>query len=216
LKQGLSGANLRVGERRGVLMTRLTKIPFEQWDADLKALTQAEEATPLEQGLLRIMAHAPALARALAGYGASLWQNRTLPRRLLELIRLRVAFHNQCRSCMAIRYQSALDDGLTEGLVCSLEKPHESPDLSDAEKCAIRYADLSATDHFSINDATFEELRQFYTEAEVVELGMFIAFFIGYGRLGAAWDMTEELPSAFQDKSAKITPWAQQSVTVRG
>jgi AhpD family alkylhydroperoxidase len=198
------------------IMTRLTKVPVEQWDAELRALTQAEGATPLEQGLLRIMAHAPRMAKALATFGASLWQDRTLPRRLIELIRLRVAFHNQCRSCMAIRYQSAVDDGLTEGMVCSLEKPHEAPGLTDAEKCAIHYADLSATDHFSINDATFADLRRFYTEAEIVELGMFIAFFIGYGRLGAAWDMVEELPQAFQDKSAKVAPWTQESVLVRG
>jgi AhpD family alkylhydroperoxidase len=197
-------------------MTRLTKVPVEQWSAELRALTQAEGATPLEQGALRIMAHVPGMAQALATFGASLWQQRSLPRRLVELIRLRVAFHNQCRSCMAIRYQSAVDDGLTETMVCSLEKPQDAPDLTDAEKCAIRYADLSATDHFSINDATFAELRLFYTEAQIVELGMFIAFFVGYGRLGAAWDMVEELPQAFQDKSAKIAPWTQESVLVRG
>ena len=197
-------------------MTRLTKVPVEQWSAELRALTHAEGSTPLEQGALRIMAHVPGMAQALATFGASLWQQRSLPRRLIELIRLRVAFHNQCRSCMAIRYQSAVDDGLTETMVCSLEKTQDAPDLTDAEKCAIRYADLSATDHFSINDATFAELRRFYTEPEIVELGMFIAFFVGYGRLGAAWDMVEELPQAFQDKSAKIAPWTQESVLVRG
>ena len=197
-------------------MTRLTMIPAENWDPELRALTQAEGATALEQGLLRIMAHAPELAKALAIYGGSLWKGRTLPRRLLELVRLRIAFHNQCRSCMAIRYQSAVDDGLTEGMVCSLEKPYEAADLTDAEKAAIRYADLSANDHFSINGGTFAELRRFFNEAEIVELGMFIAFFIGYGRLGAAWDMVEELPQVFQDKSAPISPWAQPSVTVRG
>ena len=197
-------------------MTRLTKVPVEQWSAELRALTDAEGSTPLEQGALRIMAHVPGMAQAVATFGATLWQQRSLPRRLIELIRLRVAFHNQCRSCMAIRYQSAVDDGLTETMVCSLEKPEDAPDLTDAEKCAIHYADLSAADHFSINDATFAELRRFYTEAQIVELGMFIAFFVGYGRLGAAWDMVEELPQAFQDKSAKIAPWTQESVVVRG
>ena len=197
-------------------MTRLSKVPVEQWDDGLRVLTQAEDATPLEQGLLRIMAHAPELAKALVTFGGTLWRSHTLPRRLLELVRLRVAFHNQCRSCMAIRYQSAVDDGLTEGMVCSLEKPHEAPDLTDAEKAAISYADLSANDHFSINDETFANLRQYYTEAEIVELGMFIAFFIGYGRLGAAWDMIEELPESFQDKSMKAAPWGQESILVRG
>jgi AhpD family alkylhydroperoxidase len=197
-------------------MTRLSKVPIEQWDEGLRVLTQAEDATPLEQGLLRIMAHAPELAKALVTFGGTMWRSHTLPRRLLELIRLRIAFHNQCRSCMAIRYQSAVDDGLTEGMVCSLEKPHEAPDLTDAEKAVISYADLSANDHFSINDETFSNLRQYYTEAEIVELGMFIAFFIGYGRLGATWDMIEELPESFQDKSTKIAPWGQESIRVRG
>lgn len=197
-------------------MTRLSMLPSEQWDDDLRLLAQAETATPLEQGLLRIMAHAPELAKALVTFGTTMWRSHTLPRRLLELVRLRIAFHNQCRSCMAIRYQSAVDDGLTEGMVCSLEKPHEAPDLTDAEKAAIAYADLSANDHLSINDETFSRLRGYYTEGEIVELGMFIAFFIGYGRLGAAWDMVEELPQSFQDKSAKAAPWARESIQVRG
>lgn len=197
-------------------MTRLAMLPSEQWDDDLRVLAQAEAATPLEQGLLRIMAHAPELAKALVTFGSTMWRSHTLPRRLLELVRLRIAFHNQCRSCMAIRYQSAVDDGLTEGMVCSLEKPHEASDLTDAEKAAIAYADLSANDHLSINDETFSRLRGYYTEGEIVELGMFIAFFIGYGRLGAAWDMVEELPQSFQDKSAKAAPWARESIQVRG
>lgn len=197
-------------------MTRISMLPAEQWDDDLRVLAQAGAATPLEQGLLRIMAHAPELAKALVTFGSTLWRSHKLPRRLLELVRLRIAFHNQCRSCMAIRYQSAVDDGLTEGMVCSLERPFEAPDLTDAEKAAISYADLSANDHLSINDETFSNLRRYYTESEIVELGMFIAFFIGYGRLGAAWDMVEELPEAFQDKSAKAAPWARESILVRG
>ena len=197
-------------------MTRISMIPGDKWDDDLRALTEADAATPLELGLLRIMAHRPQLAKAVVQFGAAMWQGRILPRRLLELVRLRIAFHNQCRSCMAIRYQSAVDDGLTEGMVCSLEKPQESPDLTDAEKAALHYADLSANDHFSIGDQTFAELRRHYSEAEIVELGMFIAYFIGFGRLGAAWDMVEELPENFQDKSGKATPWSSESIVVRG
>jgi AhpD family alkylhydroperoxidase len=60
----------------------------------------------------------------------------TLSPRLLELVRLRIAFHNQCRSCMSVRYESAIDDGLTEDAVCSLERPADAPDLSDAERTA--------------------------------------------------------------------------------
>jgi alkylhydroperoxidase family enzyme len=118
---------------------------------------------------------------------------------------------------MAIRYQSAVDAGVTENLVCSLARPFEAPDLTDAEKAALAYADLSATDHLSIDDATFASLRQHFDEVQIVELGLFIANCIGFGRLAAAWDMVEELPEAYQDKSgAPLAPWQQPAVVVRG
>ena len=61
---------------------------------------------------------------------------------------------------MAARYESAFDDGLNEGLVCSLEKPMESPDLSDAKKAAIHYVDLAASNHLAINDDTIANLHK--------------------------------------------------------
>jgi AhpD family alkylhydroperoxidase len=198
-------------------MSRIQKLPIEAWDPELRAMTAADEATPLEQGLMRMMAHTPAMAKGLIAFSGALFKNRTLPRRLVELVRLRVAFHNQCRSCMAIRYRSAVDDGMTEGMVCSLEKPQEAEDLTDAEKSALRYAELSCIDHLSIDEAAFDDLRDYFSEAQIVELGMFVAFFIGFGRLSAAWDMVEELPEPFQNKDAAvITPWREPAVLVRG
>ena len=63
---------------------------------------------------MEVMAHAPHMVKALGAFSCTAQQGRKLPRRLVELVRLRIAFHNQCRSCMAMRYQSAVDDGLTE------------------------------------------------------------------------------------------------------
>ena len=197
-------------------MTRLSKMPVEDWDPELRAMTGADGATALEQGMTRVLAHSPAVAKAVIVFGGTLFQSTALPRRLIELVRLRVAFHNQCRSCMAVRYQSAIDDGFTENLVCSLEKPFEAPDLTEAEKAALAHADISSTDHFSINDQTYANLRQYFSEAEIVELGAFIAYFIGFGRFAAGMDMIEELPQGFQEKKAKTAPWSQEAVLVRG
>jgi AhpD family alkylhydroperoxidase len=198
-------------------MSRIQKLAIEDWDPELRALTAADEATPLEQGMMRMMAHTPEMAKGMLAFSGAMFKNRTLPRRLVELVRLRVAFHNQCRSCMAIRYKSAVDDGMTEGMVCSLERPQEAADLTDAEKAALRYAEISSVDHFSISEATFDDLRDYFTEAQIVELGMFIAFFIGFGRLSAAWDMIEELPEAFQNKEAAVVaPWGEPAILVRG
>ena len=98
-------------------MSRISKIPVEQWDPELVALTGGDTATVTEQGITRMLAHCPEMALGAIGFGASIAMNRTLPERLVELVRLRVAFHNQCRSCMAIRYSSAAQE-VDEGLVC--------------------------------------------------------------------------------------------------
>lgn len=126
-------------------MARISKIEPNDWDPRLKAAFKPEERTALEQGLTRFFAHSPELSLGVAALGGSMKKNRKLPQRMIELVRLRVAFHNQCRSCMAIRYTDAVNDGLTEDLVCSLEKPYEAPGLTDAESVAIRYGELFAT-----------------------------------------------------------------------
>lgn len=195
-------------------MSRIEKLPPDQWDARLVAAIQPDNLTALEQGLTRYFAHCPEQALGLMGFGGALKRNRTLPERLVELVRLRVAFFNQCRSCMAIRYSDAVADGVTEGLVCSLERPQEAANLSAAEKAAIRYGELMATDHLAIDDTVYADLRQHFTEAQIVELGMTVAFFVGFGRLAATYHMVEELPEAFRTAEA-IAPWGADKIEVR-
>ncbi len=196
-------------------MTRVAKVEIENWDPELRAMTRADEATPLEQGLMRIFANVPDLAKAFVKFGGAMKMTRTLSPRLVELVRLRVAFHNQCRSCMAIRYTEAANDGVTEDLVCSLERPAQATNLTDAEKAAIDYGERFATNHLSIDDAVYDNLRKHFTEAQIVELGTTVAFFVGFGRLAATWHMVEELPKTFQESGDVIAPWKQEAILVR-
>lgn len=168
-------------------------------------------------GVAAIMTRRPEVAQALGGLTAALRSSGTLSPRLLELVRLRIAFHNQCRSCMAVRYQSALDDGLTEGAVCSLEQPAEADDLTDAERTALRFADLFATNHLAIDDAVYDQLRAHFTEDELVELGLNCAVAVGIGRLTATWDVTEDVPDAFRTGSnTPVAPWVSGAVVATG
>ena len=196
-------------------MARVDQIKAEDWPDELKDMLHPEKMTDLEQGLMRYWAHRPDLVKGLAAFSGGLKMNRQLPEKLVELVRLRIAFFNQCRSCMAIRYTDALNDGLTEDLVCSLERPEEAPDLTDAEKAAIRYGELMATDHLSANDEIYGELRKHFSQEEIVELGMTAAFFVGFGRLAATYHMVEELPGAFQETEGEIAPWHNEAIVVR-
>ena len=186
-------------------MSRIPPAPFEQY----APLVGAD--APLRQ---QVFAQAPDLVGPYLEFMGALRDKGRLPRRLVELLRLRVAFHNQCRSCMAVRYGSALDDGLDENLVCSLEKPHEADDLTDAEKAALAYADKMATDHLSITDATFDELSKHFDDAEKMELCLHVGTFVGYGRMSATLAMTDDLPDDYGDMDSQLAPWRNAPASV--
>ncbi|HET6664910.1 MAG TPA: carboxymuconolactone decarboxylase family protein [Acidimicrobiales bacterium] len=154
----------------------------------------------------------PELAVAFVAFQQRVEQAAVLPTRLRELVRLRIAFHNRCRSCMATRSGAAIADGMTDGAVCSLERPEEADDLTDAEKAALAYADLVATDHLAVGDEHFERLRRWFDDAEIVELGVHIGVCVGFGRIAATWDLVDHLPDAF--RAADAAPWSP-GVTIR-
>jgi hypothetical protein len=52
--------------------------------------------------------------------------------------------------------------------------------FSAADKLALRFSELMATDPDAIDAAFFDELRKYYSEEEIVELGLFIGFNLGY------------------------------------
>jgi alkylhydroperoxidase family enzyme len=184
-------------------MSRIPPAPASQY----APLVGAD--APLRQ---QVYAQAPGIVGPYLTYMKALRENGTLPRRLVELLRLRV--HNQCRTCMSIRYSDGLDDGLTEQLVCSLEKPQESDDLTAAEKAAVALADRFATDHLSVTDETFARLYEHFDTQEVMELCFQIATFVGYGRMGAVLAMTDDLPSEYGDPDAVLAPWRQTPIEV--
>lgn len=199
-------------------MERLRMIDPQDWDPLMKAAIRPDDRTPLENGLMRFFAHRPELALGLGAFGGALKHNRQLPERLMELMRLRIAFHNQCRSCMAIRYNDAVTDGLTEDLVCSLEKPYEADGLTDAEKAAIRFGELLAGNHLAIDDEVYAQLHEHFSDGDIVELGLYAALCVGVGRLAATLHMVDELPEAFREEPVgygALSPWGNDAVAVR-
>jgi len=85
---------------------------------------------------------------------------------------------------MSVRYAGARQAGLTETRIGALDDP-TSEVFSPRERAALRFAELMAGDHRQVDDAVFAELRRHFTEAQIVELGVSTALFVGFGRLNA-------------------------------
>lgn len=177
-------------------MARITPLERRDFSPELRARTESLEE--VELGHLRMFAHSPDVAMAWLKFVGGVNDGSQLSRRLVELVRLRIAFHNQCPHCMAVRFEDAVHEGLSETIVCSLEKPEEAADLDDRERAALIYADLVATNHFAVSDETFAKLSVHFSEREIVELGVYIAIFVGFGRISAGWHFTEDLPERYR------------------
>ena len=81
-------------------------------------------------------------------------------------------------------YASARHQGLTDEMVDEVPNFRKSPLFTPAEKAAMRLADAMAGDHKNAPyEEIFAEMRKYYTEEQVVELGWRASVFIGYGRL---------------------------------
>lgn len=91
-----------------------------------------------------------------------------------------------------------MENGLTEAKIDQLDAPDN--DFSARERLALEYAEKLAVDHISIDDAFFARLRTSFDEAEILELGMMIGQYIGFGRLLKVLDLepkfcpTEDAP----------------------
>jgi alkylhydroperoxidase family enzyme len=177
-------------------MSRIELVDTESFSPELRALL-GDPDDIVANGHLRVIARLPRVAETWLTFLGALKQDGTLPRRLIEIVRLRIAYHNQCAHCMAVRFEDTTTGELSESLVCSLNRPADADDLSAAERMAIKYADALATEHLAIGDEMFAELREHFTEDQVVELQINCATFLGFGRVSRGWKVVDGLPDGY-------------------
>lgn len=87
-------------------------------------------------------------------------------------------------------------------MIAEIPRYRESALLSAREKAAIHYAEVLAGDHRAASKELFDELREFFTEREIMDLGWRIVTFVGYGRFIHALDLEIGKTCALQPRSS--------------
>lgn len=80
-----------------------------------------------------------------------------------------------------------MERGLTEDKIRDLDRADAQ--FSPREAMALVYAEKLAVDHHAIDDDFFAQLREHFDDAEILELGMMIGQYIGFGRLLKVLDL---------------------------
>ncbi len=103
-----------------------------------------------------------------------------LDSRLKELVRLRIATLNGCKTCKAARLDP---DHVSEGeAAIEVDRAGEAQ-FSPRERAALRLAEMMAVDHFAVDDRIIRELQQHFSKGELLELMMMTGQYIGFGRV---------------------------------
>ena len=141
----------------------------------------AETAGSPDPRVLRIITRSEA-GRAWYRYWQSL-NNGELETSLKELVRVKIAFDHACGYCSTVRNAGAKAEGLTEDRIQEVWDFENSTVLTEREKMALRFAHYIKWDIDKADSDTFyEELKKYFTESEIVELGLWCAENEGAGK----------------------------------
>jgi AhpD family alkylhydroperoxidase len=122
------------------------------------------------------------------GYGA-LWEYSTLDATTKEMMRLRSAFLNGCKLCQVSRGVAAKDEGLTEDTIAKIQTFRES-DIPVPQKLALEFAERWILDRaYSIDDELIDEMKQHYTEPQIVEIAIAMGNFEAFHKFNNAFDL---------------------------
>jgi alkylhydroperoxidase family enzyme len=148
-------------------MARIEPIPFDELPAPSKAIIEeglgnGMYTTPLP---LQIVAYSSTALQAMHAQYEATFRQGVLEPRLVELLRLHSAEINSCVPCG----QSRKDDSITEDdVACLIEL--DPANFTAREYRALRFFEMFANDHHSIDDGTFRWLAEVFSAAEIVEI----------------------------------------------
>ena len=129
------------------------------------------------------LAHCPALANAFGQLYGTLWSEGILPQSIKETARMRNARVTDCGYCKNVRFAGARDDGLDEAQVALIREGYGESTLSDRQKVVLRYTDAYLTDPGNVDPELRAAMAAQFTPAEIVELTLAIAMFLGMAKV---------------------------------
>ncbi len=143
-------------------------------------MARCAEAGVPDERFIGLLAHVPGYAEALHDALERSHAGGSVDHRLKEIIRIQLARLAKDPYFAALRSRRAREAGLTEDMIEAGCGDFEfNPQFSAAEKWALRYAWLMFRAPKRVDKAFYEEGKTHYSEAEIIEIGAFIAFHYG-------------------------------------
>lgn len=181
-------------------MTRLQPLsPQEIVDADLREAVEQSEAHGLPgEWLTRVVARVPNQGSALVRLLRAIDEPRGLPVRTKLMVGVLLADRAEDQYTKSLYLRAARVEGIDpdEMLEAALSDYDTDDHVSGAEQVALAFAEQMFLDASKIDDAFFDDLKRFYDDAQIMELGTFCGVRYALSVLMAALDAPASPKSA--------------------
>jgi 4-carboxymuconolactone decarboxylase len=170
-------------ERCGKVMARVKLIQKDQAAPEIKELfQQIEDNGARIMNFYRVVANSPGVARSAIKLGNSLISRTELSPKLRELTIMRIAKLCDCEYEWVQHTPVALQSGLTQAQLDVIGSWNESDAFSQEERAVLLYVDEVAK-NVSVTDETFQAVRRYLDERQIVELTLAIGWWGMLARL---------------------------------
>jgi AhpD family alkylhydroperoxidase len=136
----------------------------------------------------------PEMGRLVEQMVSTVYGKSVLPAAEREVARMRIAQLNACGACSTFRAPSVRDAGVSEEEYCHVEDWRSYEGYTERQRLAVEFAERFATDHGGIDENLFSRLRAAFDDAEVLDLTMCVAVYLGLGRTLAVLGIDEHVP----------------------
>lgn len=180
-------------------MARLTPVGKENLPEDVRGLIEAgEQIMGFTPNDALIMARNPALTKAFLALVQAVYGQGTLDPGLKRLIGYINSTAAGCVYCQVHTANGAHDNGVEIAKIEAAWEYETSELFSEAERAALRVAQASGVTPNAVTDEEFADLKNYFTQDEIVEIISVIAMFGFLNR----WNSTlatelESTPLAF-------------------
>lgn len=176
-------------------MSRISRLDRSEVSAELGALyDKAFAQRGNVPNMFRVMAHRPEIFATMQAHFGAVLNTGTVSTRLKELIIVRTSQVNETPYCLASHTILARNLGWSDDQLAHLADWPSRSDFTAAEKAALRLAETVTRDPHAVTDSQFAELRDYYSEGEVVELLCAIGLFNYFNRFNNALQMEPTKP----------------------
>lgn len=123
-----------------------------------------------------------------------------LEHNLLELVKMRASQINGCAYCLDMHSKDARALGETEQRLYTLSVWRETPFYSERERVALAWTEaLTRISDGDVPDTLYDEVREHFSDKELVDLSLAIIAINGWNRLAIPFRST---PGTYQPRAA--------------